>query len=160
MASIPEDEKERKLITEANNYKAGYGRLLEKIKEADVVIGSQHMKNAKMENIPLWRVLVSKAAIHMDRFFLGVKLSSVSSFFVAYKKDIIKNLVFRSNGFDAQCEILVKLYKKGYKIKEIPCTLRWSDNRKNRLTFKKLLKEIEKRIRLWVYLNKNIKNET
>ena len=129
-------------------------RLLEKIQDADVVIGSQHMKGAKMINIPAWRIFVSKVAIALDKLILNIKLTSLSSFFVAYKSNVIKNLNFVSNGFDAQPEIIVKLYKQGRKIKEIPCDLKWSDKRVNRLSLKKLLKEIKKRFELWIYLKK------
>lgn len=133
--------------------------MLNKMQDADVVIGSQHMKGAKMENIPAWRVFVSKVAIGLDRFVLGVPLSSLSSFFVAYRKEALNSVNFISHGFDAQCEILVKLYKKGYQIVEIPCTLKWSEKRKNRLSFKKLLKEVNKRFMLWSYLKKEFKSQ-
>ncbi|MBD3164416.1 glycosyltransferase [Candidatus Woesearchaeota archaeon] len=128
-------------------------RLLSEIKNADVVIGSQHMEGARMINVPIKRVIASKAALFLDRLFLGVRLSSLSSFFVAYRKNVIKTLNFESNGFDAQCEILTKLYHKGYKIKEIPCSLRWDIGRKRKSSIN-IFKEAKKRVKLWRKLKK------
>jgi len=130
-------------------------QMLKELKDADVVIGSQHLRKGNIQNVPQWRIFVSKAAVFLDRLMLGVKLSSLSSFFVAYKAPVIKKIQFKSNSFDAQCEIIAKLYKKGYHIKEIPCILRWSNERKNRLSFKKLIGEILRRIKLWVYINRH-----
>ncbi|MBI2151651.1 ABC transporter permease [Candidatus Woesearchaeota archaeon] len=45
VASLPENEKERKLITEANNYQAGYGRLLEKNDLYKVLLGHDFADN-------------------------------------------------------------------------------------------------------------------
>src|SRR3989344_3375571 len=105
-------------------------RLLEELKDdVQVVLGSQHMKGAKMENIPWIRVMASKSAVFLDRRRLNVKLSTLSSFFALYKADVIKNVEFTENGFSAQPEILTTLYRNKVNIKEIPCTLRWSDKK-------------------------------
>ncbi len=128
-------------------------KLLEYINDYDVVIGSQHMRGARMVNVPWARVVASKSARFLDRLFLNVRLTTLSSFFVAYKADVIKNLDFKGNGFDAQCEILATLSKRGYRIKEVPCMLKWSKGKKRKSSLK-LFREIKKRSLLWLRLRK------
>ncbi len=122
--------------------------LVSELKDADLVIGSQHKKGAKIINVPLIRRIASKGANILDRIILGVNLSSLTSFFVAYRSKIIKNLRIESDSFDAQSEILTKLFWSGYRIKEIPAPLIWSAERKKQSKLK-LFNEIVKRFFLW-----------
>jgi glycosyltransferase involved in cell wall biosynthesis len=126
--------------------------LLKYLGKYDIVIGSWNKNGARLLNVPLDRVIISKVAHFLDMLMLGVNLSSLSSFFVAYKSSVIKNIPFKSNGFDAQCEIITRIYRKRYKIKEVPVNLAWSTDRRNKSKLK-LLKEIKNRIALWARLN-------
>jgi len=126
--------------------------LLNQLEENDIAIGSWNKGNARLINISLSRTIVSKVAHFLDKTILRVNLSSLSSFFCAYKSNVIKNIEFEANGFDAQCEIITKIYKKGYKIKEVPVDLIWSSDRRKNSKLK-LMKEIKNRILLWRRLN-------
>jgi glycosyltransferase involved in cell wall biosynthesis len=127
--------------------------LLDYVGDYDVVIGSWNKGNAKLINVPQSRVLVSKVAHFLDKNILRVNLSSLSSFFVAYKSDVINNITFESDGFDAQCEIITKIYRKGHKIKEVPVDLAWGKCRRSNSKLK-LMKEIKNRFALWKRLRK------
>ncbi len=140
------------------SFSPGYiPEMLEALSDADVVIGSQHMKGAKIVNVPLMRVIASKMAVFLDKLVLDVKLSTLTSFFVAYKRNVIKGLKFEADGFEAQCEILSTLFKKKYKIKEIPCRLEWILGRSNKVSIFALLKDLGKRIILWKRLRKQFR---
>ncbi|MBW2976392.1 glycosyltransferase [Candidatus Woesearchaeota archaeon] len=132
-------------------------KMLEALDNSDVVIGSQHMKGAKIINVPLMRVIASKTAVFLDRLILNVKLSTLTSFFVAYKRKVIRNIDFKANGFEAQCEILTTLFKEGYQIKEIPCKLQWILGRSNKVSIFDLFNDFKKRLLLWKRLRKKFK---
>ena len=131
-------------------------QMLEALKDADVVIGSHHKKGSKMVNVPFIRRMASTCASFLDRNILNVNLSNLSSFFVAYKAEAVKNLEFKANSFDAQCEIIAKLYTKGCRIKDIPCILEWRSDKKRGSSLK-LFKEIKRRLILWRRLRKELK---
>jgi dolichol-phosphate mannosyltransferase len=121
--------------------------LVRELARYDVVIGAQHGTGAQMRNIPLVRVACSKMAYMLDRAVLGGGLASYSSFFCAYRGDLIRKLRFEGNGFDAQCEIYVRLLREGARISSVPCILEWRSKR--RQSSMKLLREARRRLALW-----------
>jgi dolichol-phosphate mannosyltransferase len=51
---------------------------------------------------------------------LNVPVKDMSGAFRLYKKDVVKRLKIETKGIDVQEEIIIKLYRAGYKIKEVP----------------------------------------
>lgn len=123
-------------------------RLLENLANADVVIGSPFAKGAKCRNIPPHRLWGSHLINYLDRHFLKIPVTSISTCFRAYKRKSLLAINIESISFDAQTEILMKLHRFGAVIKEIPSDLTWDPEWK-RASHMKILQEIGKRIRLW-----------
>jgi dolichol-phosphate mannosyltransferase len=127
-------------------------RLLEGLRHADVVVGAQHGPGARVANVPWFRVVCSQIAYWMDRAVVGGRLRSYSSFFVAYRGSLIRGLEFDANGFDAQCEILARLVRRGVRIESVPARLIWRDRR--RASSMRLFREARRRIRIWWRFNR------
>jgi dolichol-phosphate mannosyltransferase len=53
-----------------------------------------------------------------------VKLYTYTSIFRAYRKEVVENLHFQEDGFVSTTEILIRAAEKGYRIAEVPMTLR------------------------------------
>jgi dolichol-phosphate mannosyltransferase len=127
-------------------------RVVEALGDADVVVGAQHGRGAEVVNVPWLRLACSQVAYWMDRAIVGGGLSSYSSFFVAYRGSLIRNTEFNANGFDAQCEILARLVRRGARIKSVPARLVWRDRR--RVSSMNLLREARRRIWVWWRFNR------
>lgn len=129
----------------------GIPNLLEKLDTHDCAIGAQH-RGGKMVNVPWRRIFFSKLAFVLDSCIFGGGLASYSSFFAGYRGDLIRSLHFDGNGFDAQCEIYVRLMRQGARLGTVPSTLAWKD--KKRKSSMRIGREGKKRIKLWWRLHR------
>lgn len=100
--------------------------LLESLEKygADIVVGSQYMKGGRTENIPFFRLILSKTANKIVGYSMTGDLSTVTGIFRAYKKEVIDSIEIESNGTEINPEILSKAAAIGFKIKEIPVKLK------------------------------------
>lgn len=87
-------------------------------KSLDMVIASRYA--GIKGKIPVSRDIPSWCYYTMNKILFGLKVRDSQSGFVAFKADKIKNLRLTSDRFEIHMEILGKMQKKGYKIKEIP----------------------------------------
>jgi glycosyltransferase involved in cell wall biosynthesis len=60
--------------------------------------------------------------------FTGKYVSDSQSGFRAYRRDALKKLILNSSSYDIDTEIIVKLLKQGFKVKEIPITCKRRQN--------------------------------
>ena len=127
-------------------------RLVENLSGHDVIVGSPNVQGGKMVNVPFLRKFFSKMAFFLDRFVLGGKLPCYTSFFVAYRGSLIRNLVFKNDSFSAQTEIFIRLWRRGAKISGIPCDLIWFNE--GRASSMRLLRESIRHLKLWWHLNR------
>ncbi len=97
-------------------------KFVSKIKDADLVIGSRHLKNSCIINWGLYRTVIHLLANFLARIILGIKLTDITSGYRVYRASIIKKIVndIKSKGFGFQLEILFYIYKSKYKIEEVP----------------------------------------
>lgn len=93
------------------------------LKDADVSVASRYVAGGGMQDVPWWRVAISKAANFVFRTFYGIKAKDVTAGFKAYKSEAVKDITLERPGFVVQLEIMVKLAKKGCKFAEIPLVL-------------------------------------
>jgi glycosyltransferase involved in cell wall biosynthesis len=100
--------------------------LVNKVKEGwDVASANPFHEAGALEKVPLWRQALTNTNALLYKVSLGnaksIRLFSCA--FRAYKKDVIKSVQFKSNGFGAASEILGRLLIKKYSVVEIPSTL-------------------------------------
>ncbi len=107
------------------SYKPCYiPKLIDGLDEStDIVIGSQYMDGGKTEDIPRYRLFISKMANKIVGYAMADNISTVTGVFRAYRKKVLDSVELNSNGTEINPEILSKANAIGYKIKEVPVTL-------------------------------------
>jgi dolichol-phosphate mannosyltransferase len=98
--------------------------MLEKLLEGfDIVTASPYHPSGEVVGVQGWRLFLSKSLSRIYWLVLPLRLYTYTSCFRAYRKEILRSLDFRSNGFLGVTEILVSAILKGYRIAEIPAVL-------------------------------------
>ncbi len=102
-------------------------RMVEALKanpEVHVVLGSPYMQGGKTVHVPLGRLLPSRVGNRILGACLGGRLATVTGILRAYRRECITSLELESDGKEIHLEILSKVLAMGYKVMEIPATLR------------------------------------
>ena len=98
-------------------------RLLDKIHDNDLVIGSRYKTGVNVVNWPLRRLILSYLANIYARLITGLKVYDLTSGFKCIKTDRLKNIdidKIKSEGYSFQIEVNCLCYNKNYKISEVP----------------------------------------
>lgn len=99
----------------------------------DIVIGSPYGRGGSVKGVPLGRLLLSKMANRILAFALPGKLHTVTGILRAYRRKVIESLELESDDKEIHLEILSKALALGYRVKEIPATLRGRQKGKSKL---------------------------
>jgi|TARA_A100001011_G_scaffold374336_1_gene434716 dolichol-phosphate mannosyltransferase len=89
----------------------------------DLVIGSRYKTGVNVVNWPIQRVLLSYFGSWYARFITRVPIMDLTSGFVGYKINVIKDIMSKGiefNGYAYQIEMKFKAYVLNYKLYEIP----------------------------------------
>ncbi len=89
----------------------------------DLVIGSRYKTGVNVVNWPIQRVLLSYFGSWYARFITRVPIMDLTSGFVGYKINVIKDVMKKGiefNGYAYQIEMKFKAYVLNYKLYEIP----------------------------------------
>ena len=109
--------------------------MFETINNADVVLASVYAEGGGFSKTNWARLLISRIANGLTRRCLNLPYQTLTSFYRIYRVSTLhqlnqnSNQIFSEKGFICQVEILYKLHRKGFVIKEIPTTL-FTDRRK------------------------------
>ncbi|MBX2991926.1 MAG: polyprenol monophosphomannose synthase [Bacteroidetes bacterium] len=98
-------------------------RFLEKIKDYDLVIGSRYINGVRVLNWPMNRLLLSYSANVYTQIITGLPVRDATGGFKCYRVSALKTIdldKIKSNGYAFQIEISFKVWKKGYRLVEIP----------------------------------------
>ncbi|MDP3989951.1 MAG: glycosyltransferase family 2 protein [archaeon] len=99
--------------------------LLNEIKKgADVVTASPYHPLGGVENVPKYRLVLSRSISAIYRSLTNSKLHTYTALFRAQKKEVVQNISFKSNNFLATAEFLINAINNGYVVKEVPMVLR------------------------------------
>ncbi len=118
------------LTYDEHHVPALYKALLEG--DADVVLGSAYMPGGKVEGVSLRRLLPSRIGNWILRFALEGRVYTSTCVLRAYKAEVLRAVDLESDGKDIHLEILEKVWAAGYRVKEIPATLRGREKGKGR----------------------------
>ncbi len=86
---------------------------------AEVVIASRYVPGGKAA-MPFSRFVLSRILNSFFAWGMGLPVKDLSSGFRLYQADLLKNLELTALDFNVLIEILVRLYSKGNRIKEVP----------------------------------------
>lgn len=99
---------------------------------------------------PVLKGLLSRLAGVSAYYIFGLPTHDPTNSFKMFKKSVFNAIKIESSGgFEYNLEFVVKAFKKGYKITEVPAT--WRDRTAGKSRFK-LLKWLPKYIRWYLYL--------
>jgi dolichol-phosphate mannosyltransferase len=100
-------------------------RLLEAAQGAHLALGSRYMPGGGIKDWPAHRLLLSRLGALYSRLLLGLPVSDPTGGFKCFRAEALRALdldAIRSNGYAFQIEVTYRLYRKGYKIVEVPIT--------------------------------------
>lgn len=96
-------------------------RLLEKVKDYDIVIGSKYVKGGRSRD-KIHRILISRFYSFLASFLLGLNIKDSMSGFSVVKRDVYNKIKLNPLGFKVNTELLFKAKKLGFKVAEVPIT--------------------------------------
>lgn len=100
-------------------------KMLAKIQDCDLVLGSRYIPGGKTENWDFFRKLISRFGNIYARNILGLPYHDLTGGFKCFRREVLENISLdslSSTGYNFQIEMTYKAYKKGYRICEIPIT--------------------------------------
>lgn len=96
--------------------------ILEKNPGSPVVIGSRFMGCIEEEAISRMHFIGNKVFTFLIRMFTGTWITDSQSGFRAYKRGVLKKLNIKSERFEIETEMILKVLKAGFSVKEVPIT--------------------------------------
>jgi dolichol-phosphate mannosyltransferase len=101
----------------------------------DIVCASRYMPGGKKVGGPFFKTMLSKAAGLSLYHVFNVPTRDATNAYKMYNTAIFKSITIESTGgFEYSLEIILKAFKQGYKITEIPTT--WRDREAGKSNFK------------------------
>ena len=104
---------------------AAVPEFFERIKEADLVIGSRYCNGITVMNWPLSRLILSVGANIYSRIVTGLPLHDATGGFKCFRREVLEALPLdriRSDGYSFQIEMNYHTWKRGFRIVEMPIT--------------------------------------
>lgn len=92
-------------------------------RDADLVIGSRYATGVNVVNWPMQRLLLSWFANLYARFVTGLPVHDCTGGFKCFRREALAAIDFSriaSGGYSFQVEMNYKVWKKGFRIKEVP----------------------------------------
>ena len=97
---------------------------LEAIKEADLVLGSRYQDgHVNVVNWPMSRLFLSYAANIYARFVTGLPIFDATGGFKCFRRNVLESIDLnsvKSNGYAFQIEMSYRVWKRGFRLFEIP----------------------------------------
>lgn len=93
------------------------------VHDVDIVTASPYHPRGGVEGVPKYRLLFSYGASLLYRLLVNWHVHTWTALFRAYKREVIENVNFESEGFLAGTELLIKAIQAGYTVSEFPTTL-------------------------------------
>ena len=97
--------------------------MLPMIEAADVVTSSPYHPRGSVQNVPGWRLFLSKTLSRAYRALLGSDVFTWTSCFRVYRRSAVIDLPLSNLGFLGTAELLIRVLRRGGCVVEHPCTL-------------------------------------
>jgi len=101
---------------------AGMLKLLDD--KTDIVTVSPYHPQGKVENIPKYRLVLSFGVSLCYRILLWSNIRTFTAMVRVYRRKVLESVKFESDNFISAAEVLCYALLKGFKVKELPTTLR------------------------------------
>jgi len=117
--------------------------------DTDIVTASPYHPDGKVENVPKYRLFLSRTISKIYGRIVGKKLYTYTSIFRAFRREVLDYVEIKSNGFIGVTEFLIFAIMKGYRVKEFPTTLHSRIYGESKI---KLFKTIKEHLKLIMYI--------
>jgi dolichol-phosphate mannosyltransferase len=98
-------------------------QFLRELETSDVVLGSRYLNGVTVVNWPLSRLVLSYAANVYSRVVTGLKVKDLTGGYKCFRRQALEAIDLdrvRSDGYAFQIEINFKVWRKGFRLREIP----------------------------------------
>lgn len=89
----------------------------------DIVTASPYHPDGGVENVPFYRLILSRGSSYAYRLLVDPSIHTYTSLFRAYRRRVVEAIPFRSDGFLAGTELLVRVILADYRVAEYPAVL-------------------------------------
>jgi dolichol-phosphate mannosyltransferase len=90
----------------------------------DIVTASPYHADGAVENVPAYRVLISKGASLCYRLLIDWQVHTYTALFRACRREVVERVQTQADGFLMVAELLVEARLAGFRVAEYPTTLR------------------------------------
>ena len=95
--------------------------LIEKLREGyDLVKGSRFMPSGGTLDMPLNRIIGNRGLTGVANLLYNSRYSDLIYGFHAFRRDALKRIMLRSDGFEMDAELYLRASRAGFKIAELP----------------------------------------
>jgi dolichol-phosphate mannosyltransferase len=101
------------------------GSFLEAVEHADLVLGSRYLHGVTVVHWPLSRLILSYSANLYTRLITGLPVRDATGGFKCFRRRALEAVDLdgvKSDGYSFQIEMSYKIWRKGFRILEIPIT--------------------------------------
>ena len=91
--------------------------------DVDIVTASPYHPAGGVAGVPAYRLILSRGSSMLYRILVNWRINTFTCLFRAYRRRVIENVSFESNGFLAGTELMVKAMLMGYRVAEYPAVL-------------------------------------
>jgi dolichol-phosphate mannosyltransferase len=100
-------------------------KLLDTLREVDVVLGTRYVPGGSVNNWPLHRLALSRGGNLYIRMALGMPFKDATGGYRAYRMPVLDAIdvsTVASQGYSFQVELAWRAYRHGFRIAEVPIT--------------------------------------
>ena len=132
---------------------------LSKMNECDLVIGSRYATGVNVINWPLSRLILSVGANKYTQIITGLPVKDSTGGFKCFRREVLEKINLddiRSDGYSFQIEVNFKVWKKGFRICEIPIVFTDREAGSSKMS-KKIIREaiwMVWKLKLWSLVGK------
>ncbi len=111
---------------------------MEKTKDYDLVLGSRYVKGITVVNWPLGRLLLSYLGNVYARKITGLPIRDATGGFKCFRREVLEAIDLNkisSEGYSFQIEMSFKVWKKGFRILEMPVIFRDREKGQSKMSF-------------------------
>ena len=91
--------------------------------DVDLVTASPYHPKGDVVGVPAYRLILSQGSSMIYRILVDHRIHTYTCLFRAYRRSVIEEINFVSNGFLAGTELIVKALLKGFQVVEYPAVL-------------------------------------
>lgn len=126
-------------------------RLLDALRNADLVLGSRWVPGGRTENWPKSRQFISRGGTAYTRLMLGVPIHDATGGYRAFRADTLRKLDLHevaSQGYCFQIDLAWRAVQRGLRVREVPITFVERTSGQSKMS-RKIVAEALWRVTLW-----------